>query len=357
VVSEQQRLSHLDGLRGVAVLSVVGFHSYLLVPSLAGKVLPGGFLGVDLFFVLSGFLMTSILLGHGSRGQFLVRRAVRILPALYLLLGAQLLYTCVLGDPLGSDLRAVVPMALGVGNWNQTAGVVVPLSLTQTWSLGIEEQFYVLWPVALMLFCWRKVNLKVCVVAGILASGLTRLLLACSGVPIGTLYSQTECRLDALLVGALVALLWRDRWLPALLPLVTVPAALFLLWALEFAHPDSMWLYDGGFTAVAVACGVLVLACVNGIDGLGVFTSGPLRVCGRFSYSAYLWHTFVFFALLRGVPHETMTRVCVGTVLLVMVAVLSTLLVEEPLRRRVAARLTTPRSRPPERLSATMVSA
>jgi peptidoglycan/LPS O-acetylase OafA/YrhL len=118
-----------------------------------------------------------------------------------------------------------------------------------------------------------------------------------------------------------------------------------------------MWLYDGGFTAIAIASGVLVLACVNGVGGLGLFTGRSLRACGRFSYSAYLWHPFVFFALLRALPHDMVViRACLGAVLLGTVAVSSTLFIEEPLRRRVAARLRTPRFRPPERLPARVAS-
>jgi peptidoglycan/LPS O-acetylase OafA/YrhL len=208
-----------------------------------------------------------------------------------------------------------------------------------------------------MIAAWRKLDLRRIVIWGTGASLLTRFLLVHSGVPLGTVYSQTECRFDALLVGAMVALLWRDRWLPSYLPKVTAVAVVFLLWALEFAHPNSVWLYDGGFTAVAIASGVLVLACVNGVAGFGALTSRALRSCGRFSYSAYLWHPFVFLAVYQALPHDTLVRVSLGTVLLVTIAVSSTLFIEEPLRRLVASRRRTPRSPATAPLSPSVASA
>lgn len=353
---DKERLHHLDGLRGVAVICVVLFHASILVPSLAGKLLPGGFLGVDLFFVLSGFLMTTILGQDGTNREFYARRAVRILPALYLFLASQVLYTWLIGDPLKGDMRAAIPMALGIGNWNQSRGIPVPWTLAQTWSLGIEEQFYVVWPIIMIIATRRRVDLRRYVVAGIVTVVLTRAVLAHTGVSLGALYSQTECRFDSLLVGALVALLWRDGWYPLHLRKVAVAAVGFLVWALAFARPDSMWLYDGGFTAVALACGVVVLGCLRAMPGTGVLTSPALRSCGRFSYSAYLWHLFIFFAVLRAFPNNESLRVCLATVLLVAVVVVSTRFIEEPLRRYVAGWLKSSRSRSTRQLSTTVAS-
>lgn len=336
------RLSRLDGLRAIAVVCVIGFHaSYFLVPWLGGKVLAGGFLGVDLFFVLSGFLMTKILLDlDGSAGSvrgFYLRRGARILPALYLLLVAQILYTVVMGDPLGADLRAIAPMAVGVGNWNQSFGVPVSFSLAQTWSLGVEMQFYVLWPTVVWMSRRGWFRLRTACAVGVTGSWLVTLVLVHAGVSPSTVYGQTWSRLGEFLVGAGVALAWRagfrpGRWFGP----VTLLAGAEVVAVLWTARTTGAWLYDGGFTLTAGCFGVLLLSCLNGSRWSAPLDRSGFQVIGRLSYSIYLWHPFVFEAVIRAFPADTWARVVIAVAVLGLVTWASTILVEEPVRRAAA---------------------
>jgi peptidoglycan/LPS O-acetylase OafA/YrhL len=342
----------LDGLRGIAALSVALFHAgAYLTPSLAADLLPGGFIGVDLFFVLSGFLMTSILLSPAQGyGRFYARRVARIFPALYLFLAAQWLYTWATHST-GSGWRTYALIGLGSGNWAPQVGSVLPFSLAQTWSLGVEEQLYLVWPVVLLLLGRRHPDrLKWLCVAGIGVSLLAKLAMFRAGMPAVHIYGQTDARLDDFLAGAFVAVLWHrnpeparfDRFVAGL----AVFACAFLGLTLAIGHPySSAWLYEGGFTAVGLAGAVVLYACLRHAPGTAVLATRPLRALGRVSYAVYLWHPLVFLAVARAWPTDLPVRVLVGVAALITVSVLSTVYVEEPFRR-LASRYLVRRARP-----------
>lgn len=150
------RVPGLDGIRGLAVCLVLLFHLAGFF-SASGGVFQGGFIGVDVFFVLSGFLITSLLLSerhqHGSISfpRFYLRRACRLFPALAAFLFAHVVYALAVGDPRKVEAKAVLSIVFYVGNWAQAFGMAVPIGLRQTWSLAVEEQFYLIWPTALIL--------------------------------------------------------------------------------------------------------------------------------------------------------------------------------------------------------------
>ena len=340
------RLVRLDGLRGIAALSVALFHAgAYLTPTLAADLLPGGFIGVDLFFVLSGFLMTSILLEPSQGyGRFYVRRVARIFPALYLFLAAQWFYTWVTHST-ATGWHTYALIGLGSGNWAPQVGSILPFSLAQTWSLGVEEQLYLIWPLVLLLFGRRHPDrLKWLCLAGIALSLGAKLVMFRAGVPAVHIYGQTDARLDDFLAGALVAVLWSRRSdatgsnrIPAAL---AVPAVGFLGFTLAVGHPySSAWLYEGGFTAVGLACAVVLYACLRHVPGTAVLGTRPLRSLGRFSYAIYLWHPLVFLAVARAVPTDLPVRVLVAVAVLISVSVMSTVYVEEPLRRWASRQL------------------
>ena len=344
----------LDGLRGIAVLCVLLFHAgYFLIPTVRERLLPGGFLGVDLFFVLSGFLMTTILLERKqSYGRFYVRRIARIFPALYLLLVVQGLYMWSIGVHPSTGFRADELIAMGVGNWGSVFGVSLPYGLGQTWSLGIEEQLYLLWPLVLVLFGRSDPRrLRAICLLGIAGSMAAKAVMLHRGVSLDVIYSQTQYRLDDFLVGALVASLWQTQKAPirGLRPL-TLLAAGFVGLTLATTDPfktGSRWLYEGGFTAFAIAGGILLYACLHQSAGTGLAGWRPLRTVGRYSYSIYLWHPLVFMAVSRSFPHDTGLRVLWAASILTGMTLVSTLAIEEPLRR-LAARVTAPRPVPKE---------
>lgn len=319
---------------------MVLFHTgYFLIPSVAPNLLPGGFLGVDLFFVLSGFLITKILLEREqSYGRFYLRRVARIFPALYVFLAVQFLYWWATGSGPASQLKAYAMIALGMGNWGGLTGIKLPFSLGQTWSLGVEEQMYVLWPLVIILFGRADARriARVCI-AGIAVSFVVKLLMFHAGVPTPHIYAQTGARLDDFLTGGYVATLWYRRISVAHVRTAMPFAAGVLVIALAVAHPyTSAWLYEGGFTAVAICVGVVLYACLHETAWTGIMSSAPLRAVGRYSYSIYLWHPLVFLAVFKAFPHDVWARVGAAAVLVTGVSVLSTRFVEEPLRRLAA---------------------
>lgn len=289
----------LDGLRAVAVLGVMAYHE----PNLE---LAGGFLGVDLFFVLSGFLITGLLLDEKRRSgtvslrSFWNRRGRRLLPALAALLVVIVVVTTLLGDvaqrhDLPNGLLAAV---FYVSNWNLIAhhqsyfDQFSSLSpLRHLWSLAIEEQFYLVWPLVVLacLSRSRKLLIGVTIVATVTSIGLMAFFLG-SGDPSRSYYG-TDTRAFSLLIGALGALFaWhlrpsgRKSLFAGLLGLLALGGALL------FIHDTDRWMYRGGFVVFAfVALGVIILA--SGDTVVSKAMSHPLlRRIGFLSYALYLWH-------------------------------------------------------------------
>ncbi len=339
----------LDGIRGVAVLLVIATHSVLLFwPSRFDDIAPGGFLGVDLFFVLSGFLITSLLLGEQSatgrvsfRG-FYRRRALRLLPALAVLLAAHLVYTAVTGLPLRIELRSIAVISLYVSNWYVVSGHVLAPGLQHMWSLSVEEQFYIVWPIVTVVFLGTRRSLRfsvVCLCAAVLTTALWRASLAHGHTvtEAGRLGIRTDTRADALLLGALAAYLWTQRAVPrrGLAPTGGLAAA-FLACCFLFVPPTNTFYNDGGYTLVAVAAAIIVLAVAEGTRAAThAFGWSPLRSVGRVSYGLYLWHLPVFFAVAR---YTTGWRAPVRLTLALMLTVAFTMaswkFVEVPCLRR-----------------------
>ncbi len=316
----------LDGLRAVAVLLVMLSHTELaflfswMVATRGNGYLQGGVLGVDLFFVLSGFLITALLLGgstaSGGRpkqaASFYARRALRLLPALFVFLLVGLAYDLSVHTPRATIIGTYVAALLYYSNWYRAAGEPVSASMGHLWTLSIEEQFYLVWPAILLValgFRRRLLVVGLVMVAAIVAVMVNRAVLWNGTAQVVELSSRTDTRADALLVGALVAQLWSRRRTPTrgLAPAAWV-AAVFLVLCVAFARvsrdalvrPTSGFLYLGGFTLIAIAMGVIILAVVEGAWGAsGPLTWRPLRAVGRVSYGLYLWHLLVFVAVVH----------------------------------------------------------
>jgi peptidoglycan/LPS O-acetylase OafA/YrhL len=352
----------LDGIRAIGVLCVMFFHLPVIITAWPAGPLPGGFLGVDLFFVLSGFLITSLLCeeyfktGTLSFRNFYERRTFRLVPALYVVLGVQLIYAAIyhhsLGYSLVFDLSRVGAVALYFFNW---VGVYngshpIPIGLGVMWSLAVEAQFYLIWP--LILYRLLKSNDKRVVLAGIAAVALVGIVIRAViyhhiGVGVGWayVYLQTEGRFDDLMVGAAAAFLLQVGWRPtkAINPLGVVALAGFT--ALAFTvHLDTEWLYYGGYTLVSVLSILIILSVLEpGGTLYTVLSWRPFVWTGERSYALYLWHTFVFAAVLRHWPDQHkyfLLPVAFGASF--VVAALSYRFVERPFqqlrkRRRVVA--------------------
>ena len=358
-------LPALNGLRALAVLAVMAYHLQLGWAS-------GGYLGVDLFFVLSGFLITTLLLEEWVRtgalclGRFWGRRARRLLPALFVLvaaLAAYLILNAFLGGPGANglvDLEALrgdaVATLLYVANWHAIyahqsyfAQFSAPSPLQHTWSLAIEEQFYLVWPPVLLLLLsvaratWRRAGL-VLTVAGTLASAGLMALLFHRGFDPTRVYFGTDTRSFDLMAGAAVAFLVAARPQPA--PAgrralhIAAPAAasvLGVLWVTA-GTPEGVprnWMFQGGFL-LAAALAAVVIADARLLDR-GLFARAlsvpPLHFLGTISYGVYLWHwpIFVYLTAARtGLSAGPLDAVRLAATLLIATA--SYYLVELPIR-------------------------
>jgi peptidoglycan/LPS O-acetylase OafA/YrhL len=349
----------LDGLRGIAVLLVVLSHTRLLVlaaPTGLGFVddfFRGGFLGVDVFFVLSGFLITALLLreqadrGHVRIGSFYTGRALRLLPALFVLLAAHVIYAALANPfPFEHELVSVRAGIFYYYNWQVVWDLfkTVP-DLGHLWSLAIEEQFYLLWPAVLILFLGirRKTSwVVVALVAAIVAIAVHRALMWERGASWIFIFVRTDTRADSLLVGVLLAWLWVRRRTPTkgLVAAAWVASGVLFL-CVEFSRFDAGFVYLGGFTIVALAVGVVILATLESSwPGTRLLSIPPLRAVGRVSYGLYLWHLPVFYAVDHYGSHwPAIVRVIVGYGASAAFTTLSWFVVETPalrLKRRLS---------------------
>jgi peptidoglycan/LPS O-acetylase OafA/YrhL len=341
-----QYLPGLDGLRALAVIAVLAFHAN---PAW----LPAGFIGVEVFFVISGFIITRGLMaeirttGGLDLRRFWIRRARRLLPALVLLLSALLAYVLVFEPASVAAFRADLFASLAyVTNWHLVFSEQSyfdawsrPSFLKHLWSLAIEEQFYLLWPPVLLLLATRLNRLLagglILLLAG--ASSLLMALLYEPGGDVSRLYYGTDTRIGALLLGSALGLIppaafaWSGRAALTLRGVAGV-GALLVLAALAFAlDEDSSFVYQGGFLVVSLTTAVAITSLAVPGSFLGrVLGVGPLRWVGVRSYGIYLWHWPIF---LMGWPQlPTPAAALFETGLAVGAAALSYRLLEEPVR-------------------------
>lgn len=324
------RRRELDGVRGIAILLVMAAH--LAVPGFAS----GGVAGVTLFFVLSGYLITGILLRNGLAG-FWRNRALRLLPALLLVIVATTAYGVTVGTRgIGSDDLVAL---LYLSNWYRASGHWMHL-LSHTWSLSIEEQFYLMWPLVVLAFRRSPLSLAVVCVAGALASVADRVFLWHGAASINRVYFATDTRADGLLLGcALAAWVASGRRLTGRWMLLAAAAAMTA--AMAPSGNFAVYVLAPGFAAVA---GVLLIAYA------GRFASAalrwrPLAWTGTISYGLYLWHVPIVWVLLpRLADWPLVARASLVLALAYTLATTSYYLVEVRflrLKKRAACRSTT----------------
>jgi peptidoglycan/LPS O-acetylase OafA/YrhL len=320
----------LDGIRGVAVLLVIARHLHVPV------IQSGGTVGVGLFFGLSGFLITSLLVeerhltARVRLGQFYLRRFFRLIPALLLMLACIVVLGEALGSPgIGRDSLYALFYA---GNWAQIAGGYFP-ALAQTWSLAVEEHFYLVWPMA-FLVAWRYGGRRAALAVaacGAVAALILRLSMFEAGAAAVRLQYGSDDRADAILVGAAVALITAGqirqppRWLTY--------GSWAVLAALLVAAPVGHLMLTAGFSLVAIASAVIAADAAAGRSfAARALRIKPLITVGAVSYGLYLWH-FPIIKLLEPplsehLPHAL--AVVVVVVLFTAAALLSYFLVERP---------------------------
>jgi peptidoglycan/LPS O-acetylase OafA/YrhL len=304
--------------------------------------------------VLSGFLITTLLLerrvteSHSIR-TFYLRRMLRLIPALLALLLVNLLYAVVYGG-VANALRSYVVVLGYFTNWAILLGISISPYLTHLWTLAIEEQFYIVWPVLMFatLRCWpsrRKLALLTLSIA-ILAAAW-RAVLYLHGESWLLIYFRTDTRADALAIGALMALIPRERLASVVnscAPTVAGPIALaILVGAANTVRISSEILYVGGFTIVAIVAAVLIATALESDSPLSkLLSTRPFVTLGRLSYSIYLWHFGVFTVVAaHTVTWDAVPRVALAWAVTLVISSASYRFVEQPplaLKRRLGQR-------------------
>ena len=353
----------LDGLRAVAVIAVVLYHADVAI-------MPGGFLGVDVFFVLSGFLITSLLLVELDRTnridfkQFYLRRARRLLPALFAVLAVTALLVATVAYDVAASFRRDLPGALlYYSNWlsiltdtSYFEFIGRPPMLKHLWSLAIEEQFYIFWPaIALLAHRWRGAR-AVGIVA--LTAALLSTVAMLTGSVLGSmptaadpsrLYFGSDTHAMGICLGAALAVVWRPGRTSPVLPrqaqiVITTAgfvALALLVWAFMGLGEYSVFLYRGGFLVVALLSAVAVAAASHrGVPFGRWLGNRPMRWIGERSYGIYLWHWPLFLVLRPGVdlPFSGLPAFVVRIAVLLGVAELSYRYLEMPIRRGALGR-------------------
>ncbi|MET0684856.1 MAG: acyltransferase family protein [Solirubrobacteraceae bacterium] len=348
----------LDGLRAIAVIAVLLYHGGVAW-------MPGGFLGVDLFFCLSGYLITSLLLAE-LRGKgridlkaFWLRRARRLLPAAFVVIAVATAAAAILvpGD-LAQTRGDAVASFFYVDNWHQLfvgqsyfAAFERPSLLRHMWSLSIEEQFYVLWPLALgfgIARFGRRQTALAAFGAALLSAALMALLFT-SGSDPSRVYYGTDTHAVGLLLGATLAFLWplghfASPRRPSALAVLDVTAGVALaavLLAMVTWHDYDALVYRGGIALFSLTAVVLIAAVVHPAGRaahlLGI---APLRWIGARSYGIYLWHWPVMALTRPGIdvqwPLPLLLAFQIG--LTVALAAVSYRWLEQPFRTGVAQR-------------------
>ena len=354
----------VDGLRGIAILLVLWYHAPFLfrqLPEFSSQQSPwemlgvvwmmslGGWIGVDLFFVISGFLITFILIhvieGAGSLLTFWGRRASRILPlaVLYLVVLFALIR---LGNPLDMPPRfdGWAWYAFYLGNIHIAIYGWQPLAVMILWSLAIEEQFYLVWPL-LVRMCNARQVLWWSIGFIVMAPVIRALTLWWADYP--ATYVFTFCRLDALASGAVVAVLYSSReWQEQMLgscKRLTAPALVVIMISLLVPFSPSLpqtrpwWFSVFGYSSLAVSFAILLAASLAAQGPIKILlTSRILTFLGRRCYGLYLWHVLaavLTIAALHPWPAGFYAHVFVWLVTLLIMASGSWLLFEEPVLR------------------------
>lgn len=321
------RIRGIDGLRAIAAISVYLLHAGLPFAQRGG-------IGVDVFFVISGFVITRSLLAEYDHSRaidiaaFYVRRAVRLWPAL-----AVMVMTFALIDPARVSLKyEILPSLLYYSNWTRAFDFGGPVILGHTWTLSVEEQFYLVWPLVL-LACLRWRSHAVAIVLALAASSAVwRAFLFLHGHSGNEVFHRFDTRFDGLMLGTALALMSAStvRKAGRLFPV----AVLCLAVVVYNYHWPKDWLFLGGYLLVGVAAATVLSRIVS--DQQGALVQGlewaPLAFFGRISYGFYLWHLPVLLAL-PGFGLTSWQKVLAQFLITLGFALLSWFLIEIPAKR------------------------
>ncbi|MED1057031.1 acyltransferase family protein [Bacillus mycoides] len=344
----------LDSLRGIAILGVILYHINF-------NWMPGGFLGVTVFFVLSGYLITDILAMEWKRNKridlkkFWLSRARRLLPGMFVMLVITLAWITIFHSSLLEKMRGDSLAALFyVSNWwyiyhklsyfdnfNQLS------PLNHFWSLAVEEQFYVVWPFIISLGFYHikkqsRMILLICL--GAVSSALAMAILYEPGVDPSRIYYGTDTRAFSLLIGAALALIWPSNRLAnkiipkarLILDVVGGTALIIILVMFWKTNQYDPFLYNGGMVLLSIATALLVANLAHPASRIAQFLRfRPLRWIGIRSYGIYLWHYPILTLTTPKVNAGdfSLIRAILQFLLIIMIAQISWKYIEKPIRQ------------------------
>ncbi len=340
------RIDSLDGLRGLAILLVLIYHSY-------APFTQGGFIGVDIFFVLSGFLITTLLMKeHDTYGtirfkKFYMRRFLRLAPALFLVLFSFYIYSQLYmsGEKQDGALLSIMGALFYVANLAKafewfSMGYLLPM-----WSLSVEEQFYLIWPLLLLsllaFFSCRK-SLMIVVAIMIISVWVNRSLLAIDGVSLERLYYGSDTHCDGLLVGCLAALLTIEYkhnlarvsgvvkkytvYIPVIILLFYILSTLVMGRGIR-----SIYIWYLPLLEVLSAL-LIVYLYLRKSDRVVFFSNKYLVWLGSISYGLYLWH-WVVYRVVADIGGTGIDIAIYGSLASILLATISYYFVEKPVLR------------------------
>jgi peptidoglycan/LPS O-acetylase OafA/YrhL len=337
-------IPELDGIRGIAILMVMVFHSNLAI-------LKGGFIGVDIFFVLSGFLITTLLLEEFNESnaialkEFYFRRFLRLAPALFLLLSAVAIISSVFLNAVdrNDQLIDVIISLFNVSNWARAFSLHPPTYLGHTWSLSLEAQFYVIWPLVFVgMLKTSRFRYHLALLGLILVLWGSRIYLAMSGASFERLYNGLDTRMDMLLSGSLLAVFLRSNFvvlyqekIALVFKYIAPVSALLLLWISAVADWRELSLYYWGMPLIEIlVCSIILnIRLVENSWLKNILSMKVFVWIGGISYGVYLWH-YPVYALMTTLKFTNLTILLLGSAIAFMIAFLSSSLMEKPIIRR-----------------------
>lgn len=351
---KRRYISGLDGLRGISVLAVILYHLHI-------EGIDGGFLGVTVFFVLSGYLITDLLINEYDRNgkidlkTFWIKRFRRLLPALIAMLIVIGTWITLFQRSFLIGLREeILAATFYISNWyyvfqdhSYFTKFDPPSPLQHMWSLAVEEQFYIVWPLLMLIalkFIHSKGKLAILILLLSFVSAEAMAIMFKPDLDPSRIYFGTDTRAFSILLGAALAVVWPSAKLssnvtPELkrtLNIAGVVSLIALILMMMFIQEDGSFLYYGGMYLASAVTAVLIAVIVHPASSIGrLFSFKPLLWIGVRSYGIYIWHFPIIVLLGIAVKTETIsgTKIALALVLTLVFSYLSWRFIEDPIRK------------------------